>query len=115
MNKPPGWRIRLRGIQPGPAGEFFDNLTAAGIITEWSPALYEPETAAFGGTAGMDIAHDLFCADTSGVLAYLRRDDPALGRREISVLLISAMLTAAGLDWYEHGDVFARVAAMKRD
>ena len=113
MNKPPGWRIRLRDIQPGPASEFFDDLTAAGIITAWSPALYEPETAAFGGTAGMDIAHDLFCADTSGVLAYLRRDDPPLGRREMSVLLISAMLAAAGLDWFEHGDVFARVAAMR--
>ena len=113
MNKPPGWRIRLRNIQPALAGEFFDDLTAAGTITAWSPALYEPETAAFGGTKGMDIAHDLFCADTSGTLAYLRRDNPPLGRREVSVLLISAMLSAAGLDWHEHGDVFARVAAMR--
>jgi thiopeptide-type bacteriocin biosynthesis protein len=113
MNKPPGWRIRLRDIQPGQADEFFDDLAAAGAITAWSPALYEPEAAAFGGTAGMDIAHDLFCADTSGALAYMRRDDPPLGRREVSVLLISAMFSAAGLDWHEHGDVFARVAAMR--
>ncbi len=113
MNKPPGWRIRLRDIQPGLAGKFFGDLAAAGVIAAWSPALYEPETAAFGGAAGMDIAHDLFCADTSGTLAYLRRDDPPLGRREVSVLLISAMLCAAGLDWYEHGDVFARAAAMR--
>jgi thiopeptide-type bacteriocin biosynthesis protein len=113
LNKQPGWRIRLRSIQPALAAEFFDDLTAAGVIMSWSPALYEPETAAFGGNTGMDIAHDLFCADTNGILAYLRRDDPPLGRREISVLLISAMLSAAGLDWHEHGDVFARVAAMR--
>lgn len=113
MNKPPGWRIRLRDTPPGLAGEFFDDLSAAGAITAWSPALYEPEAAAFGGAAGMDIAHDLFCADTSGILAYIRQDSPPLGRRELSVLLISAMLAAAGLDWYERGDIFARVAAMR--
>jgi thiopeptide-type bacteriocin biosynthesis protein len=113
VNKPPGWRIRLRDTQPGLASEFFDDLTAAGAVAAWSPALYEPEAAAFGGTAGMDITHDLFCADTSGILAYLRQDDPPLGRRELSVLLISAMLAAAGLDSFERGDVFARVAAMR--
>jgi thiopeptide-type bacteriocin biosynthesis protein len=113
INKPPGWRIRLRDTQPGLAREFFDDLIAAGAITAWSPAIYEPEAAAFGGTTGMDIAHDLFCADTSGTLAYLREDSPPLGRRELSVLLISAMLAAAGLDSFERGDVFARVAAMR--
>jgi thiopeptide-type bacteriocin biosynthesis protein len=113
MNKPPGWRIRLRDTPPVLASEFFDGLVAAGAITAWSPALYEPEAAAFGGSAGMDIAHDLFCADTSGILAYIRQDKPPLGRREVSVLLISAMLAAAGLDWYERGDIFTRVAAMR--
>jgi thiopeptide-type bacteriocin biosynthesis protein len=113
MNKPPGWRIRLRDTPPGLASEFFDDLTAAGVITAWNAARYEPEVAAFGGTAGMNIAHDLFCADTSGILAYIRQDSPQLGRREVSVLLISAMLAAAGLDWYERGDIFARVAAMR--
>lgn len=113
MNKPPGWRIRLRDTPPGLASEFFDDLTAAGVITAWSPALYEPEAAAFGGTTGMDIAHDLFCADTSGILAYIRQENPPLGRREVSVLLIAAMLAAAGLDWYERGDTFTRVAAMR--
>jgi thiopeptide-type bacteriocin biosynthesis protein len=113
VNKPPGWRIRLRDTPPDLASEVLDDLTAAGAITAWSPALYESEAAAFGGATGMGIAHDLFCADTGGFLAYLRRAGPPLGRREVSVLLISAMLTAAGLDWYERSDVFARVAAMR--
>ncbi|MGM9469429.1 hypothetical protein [Streptomyces murinus] len=38
--------------------------------------------------------------------------DP-LGRREIAVLTISAALRAAGLDWYEQGDVWSRVAAQR--
>jgi thiopeptide-type bacteriocin biosynthesis protein len=115
MNKPPGWRIRLRDTPSGLASDVFDDLAAAGTITAWSPALYEPETAAFGGATGMGITHDLFCADTAGLLSYIRLDNPPLGRREVSVLLISAMLAAAGLDWYEHGDVFARVADMRPD
>ena len=113
MNKPPGWRIRLRDIQPSTAGEFFDDLTAAGTITAWEPAIYEPETAAFGGPTGMEIAHDLFCDDTIGFLAYLRQGKPQPGRNETSVLLVNAMLAGAGLDWYERGDIFARVAAMR--
>jgi thiopeptide-type bacteriocin biosynthesis protein len=113
MNKPPGWRIRLRDTDPHLVSQLLDDLTAAGTITAWSPAIYEPETAAFGGITGIDIVHDLFCADTSGILGYLRQDDPPLGRRELSVVLISAMLAAAGLDWFERADVFARVAAMR--
>jgi thiopeptide-type bacteriocin biosynthesis protein len=113
MNKLPGWRIRVRDIQPELASRIFDELTVAGTITAWSTASYEPEAAAFGGTTGMDIAHDLFCADTSGILGYLLLESPPLGRHELSVLLINAMLDAAGLDWFERGDVFARVADMR--
>jgi thiopeptide-type bacteriocin biosynthesis protein len=46
------------------------------------------------------------------VLDYIRRDPP-IGRRELSVLLVNAMLAAAQLDWFERGDVFARVARMR--
>ena len=81
--------------------------------TRWWPTVYEPETAAFGGPAGMHAAHDLFCADSRGALDYARRPAPGLGRRELSILLISALLRAAGLDWFEHGDVFDRVAQLR--
>lgn len=36
---------------------------------------------------------------------------PRLGRRELAVLLLSVAMRAAGLDWYEQGDVWARIAA----
>jgi thiopeptide-type bacteriocin biosynthesis protein len=36
-----------------------------------------------------------------------------MDRRDLSLLLLSTMFTAAGLDWFERGDVFARVAALR--
>ncbi|MFD0479888.1 thiopeptide-type bacteriocin biosynthesis protein [Nonomuraea thailandensis] len=91
----------------------FDELLAAGTIVHWWPTVYEPETAAFGGPAGMQAAHDLFYADSLGVLDYARQAAPDLGRRELSIVLINALLQAAGLDWFERGDVFARVAQLR--
>jgi Lantibiotic biosynthesis dehydratase C-term len=61
----------------------------------------------------MSIAHDLFCADSRGALDYLRREAPGIGRRELSLLLISALWRAAGLDHFECGDVFDRVSRLR--
>jgi thiopeptide-type bacteriocin biosynthesis protein len=60
----------------------------------------------------MDITHDLFCADSRAILAYLRAPR-GTGRREASLLAISAMLTAAGLDTFERGDVMGKVASLR--
>jgi thiopeptide-type bacteriocin biosynthesis protein len=113
MRQPPLWRIRLEDPDMPAVIQLLDELAADGTITGWQGTLYEPGTNAFGGAAGMDIAHDLFCADTTGVMDYLRRDPPPIGRPELSLLLISAMLDAAGLDWPGRGDVYAWVAAMR--
>lgn len=85
-----------------------DELTGTGVNARWWPMVYEPETAAIGGPTAMDTVHDLFCADSVGVLDYLRQDAPGLGRRELSVLLLSGLLRAAGLDTFKCGDVSAR-------
>jgi thiopeptide-type bacteriocin biosynthesis protein len=114
MRKPPGCRIRLFDADTAAVGKLLSDLTASQAIASCNPAIYEPEVSAFGGTAGMNAAHALFCADSRGVLDYIRRDPP-VGRRELSVLLIATMLTAARLDSFERGDVFARVAAMRPD
>jgi hypothetical protein len=90
-----------------------DELTASGAASRWWPTMYEPETAAFGGPTAIPLVHDLFCADSRGVLDYLRHPQPGLGGRELSRLLLGTFLHAAGLDWFERGDVFARVAQFR--
>jgi thiopeptide-type bacteriocin biosynthesis protein len=62
----------------------------------------------------MRAAHRFFHGDSVGCLAYLAgqgcRQEPDR-RRELSLLLCTCVLRATGLDWYEQGDVWARVAA----
>lgn len=113
LRKRPCWRLRLRDADTAAVDDLLDELTVAGTLTRWWPTIYEPETTAFGGPAGMQAAHELFCADSRGALDYARQPTPGLGPRELSILLISALLRAAGLDWFEHGDVFNRVAQLR--
>ncbi|MET8139885.1 thiopeptide-type bacteriocin biosynthesis protein [Sphaerisporangium sp. NPDC005288] len=113
LRKPPGWRLRLRNADIPAVDQVLEELIAAGALTRWWPTVYEPETAAFGGPAGVEAAHDLFYADSLGVLDYARQNAPDLGRRELSILLVNALLQAADLDWFERGDVFARVAKLR--
>lgn len=116
LRKPPGWRIRLQaapGVDPATVVRpLLDDLVAADVAA-WRPAVYEPEIAAFGGTTAMDTVHELFCADSHGVLAYLRQPTPGLGRAAVSLLLCGTLLTAAGLDTFERGDVFDRITQLR--
>ncbi|MFE7558136.1 thiopeptide-type bacteriocin biosynthesis protein [Kitasatospora sp. NPDC057500] len=114
------WRLRY---QPATA-DSTDAATAAvdtvmedfrttGALSRWTPVIYEPETIAFGGDDAMEAAHRLFHLDSHHTLAYLRAvhasevDDQ---RRELSLLLGTAMMRGAGLDWYEIGDTWAKIA-----
>ncbi|WP_328665348.1 thiopeptide-type bacteriocin biosynthesis protein [Streptomyces sp. NBC_00322] len=113
--KHPCWRLRLRvnpeiGAKLG-LGAALDHLVADGHLRRWWPGIYEPETPAFGGPASMTAAHNLFVADSREVLRLSGRNDFAIGRRELSVLLCTIMMRAAGLEWYEQGDVWQRVIA----
>jgi protein-L-isoaspartate(D-aspartate) O-methyltransferase len=123
MRKNPCWRLRF---QPAPTvqdavaaiHQRLDTLRAASHIADWVRVIYEPETVAFGGQAGMDVAHALFHADSRHLLARIGASAnraSALGQRETTVLLFSAMLRAAELDWFEQGDVWASVAGLRPD
>jgi thiopeptide-type bacteriocin biosynthesis protein len=119
IRKHPHWRLRL---QPPPGtgtghlratiSALLDDLTAAGRLIGWRPGVYEPETTAFGGPAAMDIAHTLFQHDSHAILTR-GAERHAVGRSELSVLLLSAMFRAAGQDRYEQGDIWHRVALMR--
>jgi thiopeptide-type bacteriocin biosynthesis protein len=124
IRKAPCWRLRFRAGSAGPAAmkrrlaSVHDELAARGRIARWWPTSYEPETSAFGGPLGIATAHRLFHADSSRILEYLSRPTPdagvRIGRREMSVLLCTALMRAATLDWHEQGDVWHRVTLMRR-
>lgn len=112
MNKQP-WPLRYLASEPSPLVEsLLNDLVSDGTAVSWLPGIYEPETTAFGGTMAMKAAHHLFHEDSRHLLTF--QPGPArLGRRETAVLLLSAMMRAAGLDWFEQGDVWAKVAALR--
>ncbi|MEU5872583.1 thiopeptide-type bacteriocin biosynthesis protein [Glycomyces sp. NPDC047369] len=74
----------------------------------WTTDIYEPEIHAFGGSASMNAAHALFHHDSRHLLDYLS-DNPD-DRREHALILCTALMRDAGLDIYEQGDVWAKIA-----
>ncbi|UWM47697.1 thiopeptide-type bacteriocin biosynthesis protein [Streptomyces carpaticus] len=114
IRKAPCWRLRFPASQPtGAITSQLDNVQASGGITCWWRCHYEPETLAFGGPEGVRIAHDLFHHDSNGILNYLGRATPRIGRRELSILLCTALFRGARQDWYEQGDIWHRVTALR--
>lgn len=116
LRKGGSWRIRFLpapGHHEHTAALITDALTGLthrGDVQRWASLIYEPEVHAFGGTAGIEIAHNLFHLDSRHLLRHLHH--PASSRRrEIGLMLASQLLRSAGLDWYEQGDVWARLAA----
>ncbi|MFI0941913.1 thiopeptide-type bacteriocin biosynthesis protein [Streptomyces sp. NPDC021020] len=111
--KYPCWRLRLREQHRFAALPYvragLDRLVDEGHLHRWWPGIYEPETPAFGGAAGMSAAHGLFVADSREIQRLSQHGTLALGRRELSVLLCTILMRAAGLEWYEQGDVWHRV------
>ncbi|MCX4558784.1 methyltransferase, FxLD system [Streptomyces phaeochromogenes] len=112
MNKQP-WPLRYLAKEPSPVIEsLLSDFVGDGVAVSWLPCIYEPETDTFGGPEAMDAAHELFHRDSRHLLTY--RPSPGhLGRRETAVLLASAMMRGAGLDWFEQGDVWAKVASLR--
>ena len=118
IRKTPCWRIRYLPADEANQAEAhlqrrFEDLKSQRHITDALRIVYEPESHAFGGSHAMAIAHRLFHLDSRHLLAYLADTEHKEGpghRRELSILLVQALLRAAGLDWYEQGDVWARVA-----
>ncbi|MEV5570333.1 thiopeptide-type bacteriocin biosynthesis protein [Spirillospora sp. NPDC052269] len=100
------WRVRYLPAGPDITGQSVHRLLTQGV--EGTGDIYEPEIHAFGGTASMNIAHRLFHADSHHLLGYL--GGSATGRREMSLILCTALMREAGLEFGEQGDVWARVA-----
>ncbi|GHJ36679.1 methyltransferase, FxLD system [Streptomyces sp. TS71-3] len=105
LRKDGGLRLRTEHS----AAELLNGLVASQHVSGWVSGVYEPETEAFGGPEGMDVAHDVFCADSRAALAEVG----STGARERCVLLLSAMIRSTGLDPFEAGDVWARLSTLR--
>ncbi|MBO4140196.1 methyltransferase, FxLD system [Micromonospora tulbaghiae] len=116
VRKYPTWRWRYVADDPTShlVEDLLETLAVEDRIVNWTRGVYEPETLTFGGSAGMHVAHDLFHQDSRHQLLGPSVGAPAaLGRREFAVLLGSALMRSAGLDWYEQGDVWSKVAELR--
>lgn len=107
------WRLRYLPLDDTAAAarqvtSELERLTQGRLIHSAVTGIYEPESHAFGGAEAMDTAHLLWHHDSRHLLT--RSDDAPAHHRELSIMLCAAMMRAAGLDWYEQGDVWARVA-----
>jgi len=124
VRKAPCWRLRvahgphaMSECASQPLHEALDGAVSWGVVKRWWPAPYEPETVAFGGADGMRIAHALFHSDSVGVLNYLcgpaAEDSVPLDAKATSLIITTLFLRAAGQEWSEQGDVWARVEAKR--
>ncbi|MDX3587288.1 methyltransferase, FxLD system [Streptomyces europaeiscabiei] len=112
MNKQP-WPLRYLADKPPPVIEsLLSDLIGDCVAVSCLPGIYEPETDTFGGPEAMDAAHELFHSDSRHLLTH-KLSPMHLGRRETAVLLASVMMRGAGLDWFEQGDVWAKVVALR--
>ncbi|WNI21602.1 thiopeptide-type bacteriocin biosynthesis protein [Streptomyces sp. ITFR-16] len=120
VRKAPHWRLRCHPAPGATARDVADHIAAildssksCGATAGWHSALYEPEMIAFGGPAGLPLAHALFHTDSEGVLDYagIYEEGPSgiLGAKETSLLTMSLLMRAARLEAGEQGDVWGRV------
>ncbi len=116
VRKGESWRLRFLPFdgRDETATTFADRMTRAlkeqGAIRRYAEVVYEPEIHAFGGADAMAVAHALFHADSRHLLHHLAHGSQD-HRRELGLLLGTRLMRAAGQDWYEQGDIWARVAA----
>jgi thiopeptide-type bacteriocin biosynthesis protein len=117
----PWWKIRYlpaSGTGTRAAERIHDTakaLHAAGHARQWVPGIYEPETAAFGGPDAMATAHRLFHADSRHIIRHLPPGphSSASNRRELSLLLCTALMRHAGQDRFERGDTWSKVTELR--
>ncbi|GAA1614014.1 methyltransferase, FxLD system [Catellatospora bangladeshensis] len=111
------WRVRLHSADTDPlpvaVTDLVEQLRTTGTVQRADEVIYEPEVHAFGGPNGMTLAHHLFHQDSSQTLTYLATAGSPR-RLELGLRLAMRLMRAAELEWYEQGDVWARIAAHRQ-
>jgi len=121
VHKPPGVRFRLRSGAVGRPGvaatvdRTLAELSHTGQITDWCPAVYEPEQRLYGGPVSMRSVHRVFTVDSVAWLRYYGL--PGTARRPgaavwaLSLLMIRALFDALEIVGWEHIDVWDRLGS----
>ncbi|MEW1845691.1 thiopeptide-type bacteriocin biosynthesis protein [Nonomuraea angiospora] len=115
MHKPPGLRIRFRPASPELDPLLRDRLTAwrqDGVLSDWRPGVYEPETYLFGGPESMRSVHRVFTADSLAWLDYHRLRLAGHGPGPswaMSLLLLRSLFGALQIVGWEDLGVWERV------
>jgi thiopeptide-type bacteriocin biosynthesis protein len=106
-----GEPVRLREIIDW-LPELLDPLLAEGRISRWQLDTYEREVERYGGPEGMEIAEQIFHADSEAVLAVvedLAGDRGADWRWRAALVGIDRLLADFGFDLAGRRDVLARL------
>jgi thiopeptide-type bacteriocin biosynthesis protein len=111
----PHVRLRVLGREAAPAGRpapaieaELERLRSSGGVSRWCTTPYEPETALFGGVAGLRLSHTLLHRDSRAACRWLASERART--EEASVIAVRGLLAGAELDVFEQGDVWSRVA-----
>ncbi|MEV0386464.1 thiopeptide-type bacteriocin biosynthesis protein [Nonomuraea sp. NPDC050643] len=123
MHKHPGLRIRFRADEGGVGRlnlllrEHLHDWQREGLVGEWRPGMYEPETYLFGGPASMRSVHRVFTADSLAWLGFHHRNLATGNGREgrpgpawaMSLLMLQTLFEALRIVDWEDLDVWDRV------
>ena len=106
----PHLRIRLRGLEPGPAAELPSGLARLakalpGVEGPWPShhaevraVPYRPETERYGGPRALPIAEEVFTASSHAAIQALRHHPGGAGRLNLAADIAHTTALALGLD-----------------
>lgn len=106
VRKAPGVRVRVELDGAGPEGLVTACRGALAPLGPVGVAVYEPETYRFGGTAGMDVAHDHFALDTALAVLLGRAHDRGTTPIPWSVVALGDLSTRVVEDPAERWDAW---------
>lgn len=95
--------------------KYLDYQFSKKVILGWSELPYEPEALLFGGSIGMELAHDYFCFDSSFYLQLLNTNKKEIKKiiPEISIWMLNYSFKSAGLDSFEVWDTWNKVYQLR--
>lgn len=111
LHKPPGLRLRFYGDSP-PLRDIIEARFLSGGQNGWRFSFYEPEGYQFGGSKGMELAHEFFTIESLAILRFrecLRHGQKLLDDGEFSLLLLNQLLSNIAADRWELWDIWCNM------